>query len=112
VTAIYNYYKEHDYKTVVMGASFRSIDEILEIAGCDRLTIAPQLLQALEDADGEVVRKLVPTAGLKAQATAMTHDEFLWEHNQDAMAVEKLAEGIRSFAVDQGLLEEMLLNKL
>ena len=112
VTDIYNYYKEHDYKTVVMGASFRSIGEILEIAGCDRLTIAPQLLQELEEAQGEVVRKLIPATDTKACPAPMTHAEFLWEHNQDAMAVEKLAEGIRNFATDQGILEEMLLTKL
>jgi len=112
VTEIYNYYKEHDYKTVVMGASFRSIGEILEIAGCDRLTIAPQLLQELEEAQGEVVRKLIPATEIKERPAAMTHAQFLWEHNQDAMAVEKLAEGIRNFAVDQGILEEMLLAKL
>ena len=112
VTDIYNYYKEHDYKTVVMGASFRGIGEILEIAGCDRLTIAPQLLQELEEAQGEVVRKLIPATEIKERPAAMTHAQFLWAHNQDPMAVEKLAEGIRNFAADQGILEEMLLAKL
>ena len=112
VTDIYNYYKEHDYKTVVMGASFRNIGEILEIAGCDRLTIAPQLLQELEEAQGEVVRKLLPATEIKECPIRMTHSEFLWEHNQDPMAVEKLAEGIRNFASDQGILEEMLITKL
>ena len=112
VTAIYNYYKEHGYDTVVMGASFRSIGEILEIAGCDRLTIAPQLLQELEEAQGEVIRKLAPAAEIKERPVPMTHAEFLWKHNQDAMAVEKLAEGIRNFAVDQGTLEAMLAEKL
>ncbi|WP_435236028.1 transaldolase [Psychromonas sp. PT13] len=112
VTNIYNYYKQHDYKTVVMGASFRSMDEILEIAGCDRLTIAPQLLQELEETSGEVIRKLKPTTTVKTRPAIMSHDQFLWEHNQDPMAVEKLAEGIRNFAVDQGKLEVMLLSKL
>lgn len=112
VTDIYNYYKGHGYDTVVMGASFRNIGEILEIAGCDRLTIAPQLLQELEEAQGEVVRKLSPATDIKERPAAMTHAQFLWEHNQDAMAVEKLAEGIRNFAVDQGILEEMLFAKL
>ena len=112
VTNIYNYYKQHNYKTVVMGASFRSIEEILEIAGCDKLTIAPQLLQALEVSEGELVRKLIPATEVKARPAAMTHDQFLWEHHQDPMAVEKLAEGIRNFAVDQGKLEVMLLAKL
>jgi len=108
VTTIYNYYKEHGYNTVVMGASFRSVGEILEIAGCDRLTIAPQLLQALEDSHSEIVRKLVPATEIKTRPVPMTHAQFLWEHNQDPMAVEKLAEGIRQFAIDQGKLETML----
>ncbi len=112
VTNIYNYYKEHGYETVVMGASFRNIGEILELAGCDRLTISPQLLQDLADADGEVVEKLKVTAASKERPAAMTHSEFLWEHNQDPMAVEKLAEGIRNFAIDQGKLEAMIEAKL
>ncbi|EEX36036.1 transaldolase [Vibrio metschnikovii CIP 69.14] len=112
VTTIYNYYKEHGYNTVVMGASFRNIGEILELAGCDRLTIAPSLLAELEAAEGEVVEKLVDSKGSKARPAPMTHAEFLWEHNQDPMAVEKLAEGIRNFAVDQGKLEVMIAAKL
>jgi len=112
VTSIYNYYKEYGYKTVVMGASFRNIGEILELAGCDRLTIAPALLAELEAAKGEVVEKLVDSKGNKECPAAMTHSEFLWEHNQDAMAVEKLAEGIRNFAIDQGKLEAMIEAKL
>ena len=112
VTKIYNYYKEHDYNTVVMGASFRNIGEILELAGCDRLTIAPQLLQELEEAEGEVITKLAPTTEVKKRPAPMTHAEFMWEHNQDAMAVEKLAEGMRNFAIDQGKLESMIEAKL
>ncbi len=112
VTGIYNYYKEHGYKTVVMGASFRNIEEILELAGCDRLTISPQLLQELEDATGVVEPKLIATTELKDRPAAMTHSEFLWDHNQEAMAVEKLAEGIRNFAVDQGKLETMIADRL
>ncbi|MGR5069144.1 MULTISPECIES: transaldolase [Vibrio] len=112
VTSIYNYYKEYGYKTVVMGASFRNIGEILELAGCDRLTIAPALLAELEAAEGEVVEKLVDSNGAKERPAAMTHAEFLWDHNQDPMAVEKLAEGIRNFAVDQGKLEAMIEAKL
>ncbi|ANP78016.1 transaldolase [Vibrio sp. 10N.222.51.C8] len=112
VSDIYNYYKDHGYKTVVMGASFRNIGEILELAGCDRLTIAPQLLADLEAAEGEVVEKLIDSNGTKERPAAMTHAEFLWDHNQDAMAVEKLAEGIRNFAVDQGKLEDMIAAKL
>ena len=112
VTSIYNYYKEYGYNTVVMGASFRNIGEILELAGCDRLTIAPTLLAELEAAEGEVVEKLVDSKGAKERPAAMTYAEFLWDHNQDAMAVEKLAEGIRNFAVDQGKLEDMIAAKL
>ncbi len=112
VSKIYNYYKQHGYKTVVMGASFRNIGEILELAGCDRLTIAPSLLAELEAAEGDVVEKLVDSKGTQERPAAMTQSEFLWEHNQDAMAVEKLAEGIRNFAVDQGKLETMIAAKL
>ncbi|MGL5430571.1 MAG: transaldolase, partial [Vibrio sp.] len=78
VTKIYHYYKQHGYKTVVMGASFRNIGEILELAGCDRLTIAPSLLAELEAAEGEVVAKLVDSQGTTARPAAMTHSEFLW----------------------------------
>lgn len=112
VTRIYNYYKQHGYKTVVMGASFRNTGEILELAGCDRLTISPQLLQALEEADGVVEPKLIAATEIKPVPQPMTHEEFLWEHNSDAMAVEKLAEGIRSFAADIGKLEEMVKARL
>lgn len=112
VTKIYNYYKSHDYNTVVMGASFRNIGEILELAGCDRLTIAPPLLAELEAAEGDVELKLQPTTDVNPRPAAMTEAEFLWEHNQDAMAVEKLAEGIRNFAIDQGKLEAMIAEKL
>lgn len=108
VTSIYNYYKEFDYNTIVMGASFRNIGEVLELAGCDHLTIAPSLLAELEAAEGEVIEKLVGFKGSKDRPVDMTHSEFLWEHNQDAMAVEKLAEGIRNFAIDQGKLEAMI----
>jgi transaldolase len=112
VTKIYNYYKEYGYNTVVMGASFRNIGEILELTGCDRLTIAPALLAELEASEGEVVEKLVDSNGSADCPADMTHAEFLWDHNQDAMAVEKLAEGIRNFAVDQGKLETMIEAKL
>ncbi|WP_045379947.1 transaldolase [Vibrio campbellii] len=112
VTDIYNYYKDYGYNTVVMGASFRNIGEILELAGCDRLTIAPALLAELEAAEGEVVEKLVDSKGSKERPAPMSHTEFLWEHNLDAMAVEKVAEGIRNFAVDQGKLEDMIAAKL
>ncbi|NLS11679.1 transaldolase [Vibrio sp. SM6] len=112
VTNIYKYYKTYEYPTVVMGASFRNIGEILELAGCDRLTIAPALLAELEAEQGEVVAKLTHTAGSEARPAPMTHSEFLWEHNLDPMAVEKVAEGIRNFAIDQGKLEAMIADKL
>lgn len=112
VTQIYNYYKQHGYNTVVMGASFRNIDEILELAGCDRLTIAPPLLAELEASQGKVEAKLVDSKGTAERPAPMTQAEFLWQHNQDPMAVEKLAEGIRNFAVDQGKLESMIAAKL
>jgi transaldolase len=105
VTKIYNYYKQHGYNTVVMGASFRNTGEILELAGCDRLTISPQLLEELENASGDVPTKLVDTGATEKAPAELTHAEFLWEHNLDPMAVEKLAEGIRNFAIDQGKLE-------
>ncbi|MCC4800884.1 transaldolase [Enterovibrio norvegicus] len=112
VSKIYEYYKTHGYNTVVMGASFRNTGEILELAGCDRLTISPQLLQELSDAEGEVVQKLSDDVEVQQRPAAMSHAEFLWEHNQDPMAVEKLAEGIRNFAVDQGKLEVTIREKL
>jgi len=112
VTKIYNYYKEHGYKTVVMGASFRNTGEILELAGCDRLTISPQLLQELKDSEGIVETKLADKGEVKSRPIALTESQFLWEHNQDAMAVEKLAEGIRNFAIDQNKLETMIMEKL
>ncbi|NUY56030.1 transaldolase [Salinivibrio sp. EAGSL] len=112
VTTIYNYYKAHGYDTVVMGASFRNAGEILELAGCDRLTISPQLLQELSDAEGDIPVKLKDTGATEQRPAAMTHAEFLWEHNQDPMAIEKLAEGIRNFAVDQGKLEDMIREQL
>ncbi len=112
VTRIYNYYKQHNYSTIVMGASFRNSGEILELAGCDRLTISPQLLKELESNQGQVVTKLAPAATTLASITPLSHAQFLWEHNQDAMAVEKLAEGIRNFALDQEKLEEMIAERL
>lgn len=112
VTDIYNYYKRHGYKTVVMGASFRNTGEIIELAGCDRLTIGPSLLEEMAASNTPVVRKLTPTSETVAPGAALTEAEFRWEFNEDAMAVEKLAEGIRNFAVDQGKLEDMLKAKL
>lgn len=112
VTKIYNYYKEYGYKTVVMGASFRNVGEITELAGCDRLTIAPALLKELQENTTPLVRKLEYKGEVKAKPQPLTEAEFYWQHNSDAMAVEKLADGIRKFAVDQEKLEAMLLAKL
>ena len=112
VTKIYNYYKEYGYKTVVRGASFRNVGEIIELAGCDRLTIAPALLKELQENSTALVRKLDYKGEVKAKPQPLTEAEFYWQHNSDAMAVEKLAEGIRKFAVDQEKLEAMLSAKL
>ncbi len=112
VTSIYNYYKEHGYDTVVMGASFRNIGEIQALAGCDRLTISPQLLEELANTDAPLEAKLVDNGASKTPGDRMTEKEFRWEMNEDAMATEKLAEGIRNFAADQKKLETMLKEKL
>lgn len=112
VRNIYDYFKQHRYDTIVMGASFRRTEQILALTGCDRLTIAPNLLKALQDNEDAVVRKLVPSSQALPRPTPMTEAEFRWEHNQDAMAVEKLSDGIRLFAVDQRKLEDLLAAKL
>ncbi|AAK03686.1 transaldolase [Pasteurella multocida] len=111
VTKIYNYYKQHGYNTIVMGASFRNVGEITELAGCDRLTIAPALLKELQENNAPLERKLSYTGEVKAKPQPLTEAEFYWQHNSDAMAVEKLADGIRKFAADQEKLEAMLLTK-
>jgi len=108
VSEIYQYYKEHGYETVVMGASFRNIGEIIELAGCDRLTIAPALLKELSESEGPLERKLSYTGEVKARPARITEAQFLWQHNQDPMAVDKLADGIRKFAIDQEKLEKMI----
>lgn len=108
VTRIYNYFKRHGYKTVVMGASFRNAEEILALAGCDLLTISPALLGELAASEGEVPRKLDPEQALTMEISKVSYDErtFRWELNEDAMATEKLAEGIRLFAADTRRLEQ------
>jgi transaldolase len=108
VTRIYNYFKRHGYKTVVMGASFRNAEEILALAGCDLLTISPALLGELAASEGEVPRKLDPEQALAMEIPKVSFDEraFRWELNEDAMATEKLAEGIRLFAADTRRLEQ------
>ncbi|ALB63638.1 Transaldolase [Cronobacter condimenti 1330] len=112
VRNIYDYYKQHNYQTIVMGASFRRTEQILALAGCDRLTISPNLLKELQESDAPVDRKLIPASQGFSRPAPMTEAEFRWEHNQDPMAVEKLAEGIRQFAVDQRSLEDLLAAKL
>src|SRR5215468_8344121 len=113
VTRIYNYYKKYGYKTQVMGASFRNVNQIVRLAGCDLLTISPDLLDQLEKADGTLDRKLDP---LKSQASKderihMNENTFRWMHNEDAMATEKLAEGIRKFNSDACHLEDYALSQ-
>ena len=112
VRRIYQYYKEHGYPTTVMGASFRNSGEILALAGCDRLTISPPLLEELQGKEGALQRKLLHAGAVKARPASMTEAEFRWEMNQDAMATEKLAEGIRGFTVDQIKLEKTLAEQL
>ncbi|UGA53551.1 transaldolase [Vibrio sp. VB16] len=110
VSEIYNYYKDHGYNTVVMGASFRSAGEVLALAGCDRLTIGPAILDQLAAQEGHVECQLFAERDAiePAPVALMTEAQFRWEMNQDPMATEKLSEGIRNFAVDQGKLEAMI----
>ncbi len=114
VTRIYSYYKKYGYTTEVMGASFRNKEEILELAGCDLLTIAPSLLEELQSGAGTVVPKLTPAlaAGSKLEKIALNESAFRWQHNEDAMATEKLSEGIRLFTVDTLKLEKFLATQL
>jgi len=107
VSRIYDYYKTHGYKTVVMGASFRNIGQIEALAGCDRLTISPELLGQLAQAEGPLERQLEPGRASEPRL-AMDEEAFRWGLNEDAMATEKLAEGIRQFARDQEKLEALL----
>ncbi len=114
VRQIYAYYKRHGYDTVVMGASFRNIGEIEALAGCDRLTIAPALLDQLAKDDGILPRQLDPATAGNSGADRLKIDEasFRFLLNEDAMATEKLAEGIRAFAKDLGVLKDMVAKKL
>ena len=108
VGQIYNYYKKFSYNTIVMGASFRNIGEIIELAGCDALTIAPSLLKELESTEGILEKKLVPETSKNLDIKRIHMDEktFRWMMNEDAMATEKLAEGIRNFTKDLIKLEK------
>jgi len=114
VTQIYHYYKKMGYTTQIMGASFRNTDEILELAGCDLLTIAPKLLDELQKAEGDVPRKLSPEAAKKTDIQKIDVDEktFRWMLCNDAMASDKLYEGIRTFSKDIGKLQQLLSSKM
>ncbi|GAB1233119.1 transaldolase [Ferrigenium sp. UT5] len=112
VRKIYAYYKAHGYPTIVMGASFRNMGEILALAGCDRLTIAPALLKELDTTEGVLERKLVDNGATEPRPKPLSEAEFRWLMNEDAMATEKLAEGIRGFTADQIKLENRLAEQL
>jgi len=110
VKAIYQYYKRNGIKTEVMGASFRNTGQILALAGCDLLTISPELLAALVASDAPVPRALDADAALSLDLPAVHYNKvgFRWALNEDAMATEKLAEGIRAFAADAGKLDQLI----
>jgi len=114
VTGIFNYYKKFGYPTQVMGASFRNIGEICELAGCDLLTISPKLLNELEQTEGILTKKLDSKAACEMDIEKISLDEktFRWMMNEDAMATEKLAEGIRNFTKDLLKLENQIAAKL
>ncbi len=114
VTRIYHYLKHFEHDTVVMGASFRNVGEIEELAGCDRLTIGPELLEALENDDGKLERKLDPKDSRKMKLAPVPIDEatFRWEMTSDAMASDKLNDGIRRFHADTVKLREMLAKRM
>ncbi|WP_019916700.1 transaldolase [Methyloversatilis discipulorum] len=105
VTRIYNYYKQHGYHTEVMGASFRKVGQVEALAGCDLLTIAPDLLDQMAALPGELERRLDPTRTTPAERVLLDQKAYQWLHNEDAMAVEKLSDGIRRFDVDARKLD-------
>jgi transaldolase len=110
VTRIYNYFKKFGYRTEVMGASFRRVSQIVRLAGCDLLTISPELLAELASQDGELTPALTPESARASDEPSISLDEkaFRWLHNQDAMAVEKLSDGIRRFDADARKLEKWM----
>jgi len=112
VRRIYAWYKKHGFDTVVMGASFRNIGQIQALAGCDRLTISPDLLDKLQQDQSPLPRALNDDGVREAKVAPLTEAAFRWGHNEDAMATDKLADGIRKFAVDQRKLEALLAKKL
>lgn len=111
VSRIYKYYKQHGYNTIVMGASFRNTGEIEQLAGCDRLTISPQLMEALQQDNDTLERQLSPQQLVPEERhEPISEQVFRWAMNEDPMATEKLAEGIRNFAADQAKLESLILD--
>ena len=109
VKRIYNYYRKFGYQTEVMGASFRNISQIIELAGCDLLTISPDLLQQMADSDAPMARKLgADPVGVSVDKVAIDEKTFRFMMNEDAMATEKLAEGIRAFCSDAGKLKQLI----
>lgn len=114
VTRIYTYYKKFGYATQVMGASFRKVDQILALSGCDLLTISPDLMDKMRAVEGDVPRRLDPAAAAHAGIEKIHLDEksFRWLHNEDAMAVEKLSEGIRKFNADARKLERFARERM
>ncbi len=109
VARIFRYYKQHLYSTVVMGASFRNTGQIEALTGCDRLTISPQLLESLREQQGTLQLSPALTQGEVDERQLLDEKAFRWAHNEDAMATEKLAEGIRAFAADQLKLERLIM---
>lgn len=112
VTRIWHHYKRHGFNTVVMGASFRNTGQVLALAGCDRLTISPELLAELAASEGGVPRALNDTGDRAPAPAVLDEAAFRWQHNEDAMANDKLADGIRRFAADQRKLEALLADRL
>ncbi len=108
VREIYRYFKQHGHNTIVMGASFRNVGEVLALAGCDRLTIAPALLDELSKQSGDLVVHLQDQGVTAEKPAELSEQAFRWALNEDAMATEKLAEGIRKFAIDQRKLEQVI----
>jgi len=112
VKSIYNYYKYHGYKTVVMGASFRTKEQVIELAGCDLLTVSPTILEDLAKSNVEVVQKLDASKVIAVPKLDVNEKNFRWLLNEDEMATEKLAEGIRRFAADLRKLEAEIRKKI
>ena len=112
VTRIWQHYKRHGYATVVMGASFRNVPQVLALAGCDRLTIAPDLLDAMASSQDAVAAALVDDSVRSGRSGRLAEAAFRWQHNDDAMANDKLADGIRRFAADQQALETLLAARM